>query len=308
MPSELVITREFDAPRDLVWRAWTDPAQLGRWWGPKGMPTHVEKFELKPGGIFHYRMERPEGDWWGRFVFREIKPPEKLVFVSSFSDAKCGLTRAPFWDKWPLEIENIVTMVENAGKTRLRLQGRPLTKDSTELEFFGNQLEGVSQGYGGTLDELRAHVAETLGRSVLIERTLDAPIEMVWEAWTNPKHADQWWGPNGFTNKTEKHELRVGGVWLYTMVGPDGRVFPNRQEYLEIEKPNRLVYKHGDDKNHDMFRATVMFTQVGEKTRVSLSTLFPSKEARDTMVEKVGAIEGGKQHLANLGDYLKGMK
>jgi uncharacterized protein YndB with AHSA1/START domain len=75
-----------------------------------------------------------------------------------------------------------------------------------------------------------------------------------------------------------------------------------------IEKPTRLVYKHGDDKNHDMFRAAVTFTEVGAKTLVSLYTTFPSKQARDTVVEKYGAVEGGKQHLANLAEYLKEMK
>ncbi len=307
MPSKLVITRDFDAPRDLVWRAWTDPEQLAHWWGPKEMPTSVERFDLRPGGTFLYKMKRPEGDWWGKLVYREVRAPEKLVFVSSFSNPKAEVTRAPFWEKWPLEIESTVTMTEQQGRTTVKLVARPVTKDPDELDFFGSVLDNVRTGYGGTFDQLTRHLADCAGRSILIVRTLDAPIDLVWEAWTNPKHADQWWGPNGFTNQTHAHELKVGGVWRYTMVGPDGTAFPNRQEYLVIEKPTRLVYKHGDDKNHEMFRASVTFTPMEGKTRVSLYTMFPTKEARDTVVEKYGAIEGGKQHLANLGDYLKGM-
>ena len=94
---EFVITRTFDAPRELVWKSWTEAERLAQWWGPKGCTIRVVKLEMRPGGIFHYAMQfKPGHDTWGRFVFREIAAPERLVFVNSFSDANGGVTRAPF--------------------------------------------------------------------------------------------------------------------------------------------------------------------------------------------------------------------
>ena len=108
--TEFVITRVFDAPRKLVWNAWTEPGPLGQWWGPKGAKIGVSSSICGPGGIFHYAIQfKPGHDTFGRFIFREIVAPERLVFVNSFSDAEGGITRAPFSQleqKWPLEVLN----------------------------------------------------------------------------------------------------------------------------------------------------------------------------------------------------------
>ncbi len=86
---EFVITRTFNAPRILVWKAWTEPERLTKWWGPKGMPISVHKFDLRPSGVFHYSMRAPDAsDWWGKFVYRKIMAPEKIVFINSFSNEK----------------------------------------------------------------------------------------------------------------------------------------------------------------------------------------------------------------------------
>jgi uncharacterized protein YndB with AHSA1/START domain len=95
--TEFVITRVFDAPRDLVWKAWTEGERLARWWGPKGCTIRVIKFDLRPGGVFHYAMRfGPAPEMFGRFVYGDIEPPQRLVFINSFSDAAGGLMRAPF--------------------------------------------------------------------------------------------------------------------------------------------------------------------------------------------------------------------
>ncbi len=131
--TEFVIARVFDAPRKLVWKAWTEPERLGQWWGPKGCKIRVIKLDLRPGGIFHYAMQfKPGHDMFGRFIFREIVAPERLVFVNSFSDAEGGITRAPFSQleqKWPLEVLNNVTLSEQNGKTTLTLRGAPDQRD-----------------------------------------------------------------------------------------------------------------------------------------------------------------------------------
>ncbi|HET7578973.1 MAG TPA: SRPBCC domain-containing protein, partial [Bacillales bacterium] len=108
--NELVVKRIFDAPRDLVFEAWSQPEHLAEWWGPKGYTMQIAKFDLRPGGIFHYNQRSPEGEEaWGKFDYREIVKPEKLVFTNSFSDEEGNTVRAPFNPAWPLEILNTLT-------------------------------------------------------------------------------------------------------------------------------------------------------------------------------------------------------
>ena len=100
---DFVTTRVFDAPRDLVWKAWTDPERLKEWFGPKGVTIPVCRMDLRPGGTFHYAMRMPNGqDMWGKWTFVEVVAPEKLVLISSFSDEKGGITRHPMSPNWPL--------------------------------------------------------------------------------------------------------------------------------------------------------------------------------------------------------------
>lgn len=121
---------------------------------------------------------------------------------------------------------------------------------------------------------------------------------------TEPAHIDQWWGPNGFTNKTIGHDLRVGGQWKYTMTAADGTVFPNLITYTEVTPIDRLAYDHGDWENPKHFVGSLTFTDVDGGTLITLHSIFPTKEARDLVVEKYGAIEGGKQTLARMEAYL----
>lgn len=161
---EFVITRTFDAPRELVWKAWTEAERLAQWWGPKGCTIRVVKLEMRPGGIFHYAMQfKPGHDTWGRFVFREIAAPERLVFVNSFSDANGGVTRAPFSQlkqAWPLEVLNNLTLTEQKGKTTLTLRAHPINATEEEREMFTGMLESMRQGFGGTFDQLAECLAK----------------------------------------------------------------------------------------------------------------------------------------------------
>ena len=142
-------------------------------------------------------------------------------------------------------------------------------------------------------------------RGIEITRLVKAPRALVWKACTEPKHIDQWWGPNGFANKTIAHDLRVGSQWKYTMTGPDGKVWPNLITYTEVTPIDRLVYDHGDWENPKMFEGSLTFSDVEEGTLITLRTLFPTKEARDFVIEQHGAIEGGKQTLGRLAEYLE---
>ncbi len=161
---EFVVTRVFDAPRELVWKAWTEAERLAHWWGPKGFRLTVARLDLRPGGVFHYGMRSPTGhEMWGKFVYREITPPERLVFVSSFADEQGNTVRAPFSSEWPLEVLSTVTLAEQAGKTTLTMRGVPVNATEAERKTFAAGHGSMRQGWAGTLDQLAAHLAEKRG-------------------------------------------------------------------------------------------------------------------------------------------------
>ena len=167
MPSdrEIVLERVFDAPRDLVFKAWTESERLALWWGPKGFKMLVAKLDLRPGGVFHYCMQAPEGSamggkMWGKFVYREIVSPARLVFVNSFSDEAGGLTRHPLAPIWPLEVLNVLTFAEHQGKTTITLTGIPINVTEAEREIFKSWHKSMQQGFGGTLDQLEQYLAK----------------------------------------------------------------------------------------------------------------------------------------------------
>jgi uncharacterized protein YndB with AHSA1/START domain len=148
------ITRVFDAPRDRVWKAWTEAERLKHWWGPKGFKTHTCKVDLRPGGVFLYGMTAPDGaDIWGKFVYREIQAPRRLVFIVSFSDPKGGVTRHPGSPGWPLEMLSTVTFEEQGGKTRVTVQWLPHDATEAERKTFEEGRDGMKQGWTGTFEQ-----------------------------------------------------------------------------------------------------------------------------------------------------------
>lgn len=153
------VRRTFDAPRELVWRCHTEAAHLANWWGPKGMKTTVARLDLRPGGLFHYRMDLPNGQvWWGRFLFRDIAAPSRLAYVLSFSDESGGITRAPFDDHWPLEVLTVVTLAEKEGGTELTLRGWPLDATEAEREAYLQGFKSMDGGFNATFDQLAAYL------------------------------------------------------------------------------------------------------------------------------------------------------
>lgn len=147
-------------------------------------------------------------------------------------------------------------------------------------------------------------------REIVITRVYDAPRELVWKAWTELEHVAKWWGPQGFTTTTQKRELKPGGVWRYIMHGPDGRDYQNIVTFLEVVPPERLTYKHGGaaDTEPINFQSTVTFEDLGgNRTRLTLRSIFPSQDARDFVIREVNAVEGGKQHLGRLAEHLRTM-
>lgn len=140
-------------------------------------------------------------------------------------------------------------------------------------------------------------------REVVHERELPFPRSLVWKAFTDPAHVNQWWGPDGFNNVEVRMDLRVGGEWTFVMVGPDGTRFPNHSIFTEITPESCIKYDHGDGEKM-WFQTTITLEDTPTGTLVKQRLLFPTKEFRDEVVEKSGAIEGGRQHLAKLEAYV----
>ena len=140
-------------------------------------------------------------------------------------------------------------------------------------------------------------------------RILDAPRDLVWSVWTDPKHLAQWWGPDGFTTTTSSHDFRVGGVWRFVMHGPDGRDYENRITYDEIVPPERIAYHHGggDDVEPVQFKTTVTFADLGAKTRVTFCGVFPSAAERARVIKEYGADKGLVQTLARLAAHVEAL-
>ena len=144
----------------------------------------------------------------------------------------------------------------------------------------------------------------TSDREVVLSRVFDAPRERVFEAWVNPEQIARWWGPNGFTTATQQMDARPGGTWRFVMHGPDGTDYDNKITYREIVPPERLVYDHGDGGDAAGFNVAVTFEDQDGKTRVTMTSRFSSAAERETAIREFGFIEGGRQMLARLGEFL----
>lgn len=153
------ITRTFDAPRAKVWRAWTEAEQLKKWWGPAGFRVDTCTVDLRPGGLFHYGMTAPDGTpMWGKFLYREIDAPRKLVCIVSFSDPQGGTTRHPWSPGWPLHMHSTVLFEEEGGRTKVTIQWLPYEASAEESRTFEEGRDSMKQGWTGTLDQLTRYM------------------------------------------------------------------------------------------------------------------------------------------------------
>jgi uncharacterized protein YndB with AHSA1/START domain len=142
-------------------------------------------------------------------------------------------------------------------------------------------------------------------RELMISRLIERPRDAVFEAFTEVRHLSQWWGPEGFTTTTHTFDFSEGGVWEFTMHGPDGTEYSNWIRWIEIRVPERIVLLHGDGPDDpEQFSSTFLFEERTDGTRVTLRTEFKTKELRARAVKEYGAIEGGNQTLDSLATYV----
>ena len=315
---EFVISRVFEASRELVWRACSEPEHMMRWWGPKGCAMRAASMDFRPGGIFHYCLRVVNGtDMWGKFVYRLIEPPLKIVFVNSFSDESAGVSRHPMVPSWPLELLTTFTLAWDQKKTTVTVKWSPLSPTARERETFEEATPLMQQGWTGTFDQLAAYLPGISGeaavapsmavREVSFMRIIDAPRERVWKAWTEPEQVRQWWGPKYFTNPVCELDVRAGGAIRIDMQGPDGTVYPMTGIYKEATAPERLVFSSAalDKAGTPVLkvRNTVRFFPRGKKTEVALrASVSLATAAAAPYLD--GMQQGWTQSLVRLAAYV----
>lgn len=289
---ELRMSRVFDAPKSLVFEAWSKAEHLSRWFTPAPLTTPSCEVDLRPGGVFRLVMRMPDG----------VEHPMDARFTEVVADERIAFKAKIHGD---LEVQTTVTFAEHDGKTTLRVhQVYSRESDATR---------GAHAGWTQTLDQLAAHVRSraattwALDREIVLARVFDAPRDLVFRAWTERGNIDKWFGPKGFTCVTHEMDVQVGGKWRFDLIAPNGHKFDNRIVFLDIASPERLVFDHGSDKDDDpgKFRVTVTFDAQGDgKTVVTLRQLHPSKQQRDATIG-FGAVELGYQTLDKLAEHLR---
>lgn len=151
---------------------------------------------------------------------------------------------------------------------------------------------------------MKLEETDAADRTMKLQRLIQAPRASVWNAWLNPETLPQWWGPDGFSCRTKRIDLRTGGEWVFDMIGPDGTVFPNHHLYTEVRPQERVEYtllwgengpKHAD--------AWVSFEDEDNATRVTLGMVFTSA-AEFHEAKGFGAEELGQQTLGKLEGFI----
>ena len=156
----LVITRAFNAPRELVWKAFTEKERLEQWWGRPGVTTRVKTLDVRPGGVFLYSQTLLDNSvMWGKWVYREIVPPQRLVSVVSFCEESGKIIRAPFASDWPLEMLAVATFTEHQGKTTISVEATAHGATDAERSTFESGRGNMEQGFNATYDRLDEYLA-----------------------------------------------------------------------------------------------------------------------------------------------------
>jgi uncharacterized protein YndB with AHSA1/START domain len=231
---------------------------------------------------------------WGKWVYREITRPRKLVFVNSFSDAKVGITRHPMAPEWPLELLSTISFDEKGGKTTVTVKWAPINATAAERRTFNDSHASMKGGWGGTLDSLETYLRTAAAKRTLsFTRTFNAPRSLVFKAWTDPKQMAKWFGPRGFTTTITEHDARVGGAMRIEMRGPDGTVYPAKGVFREVVAPERLVL------------TTFALDASGKEVLENLNTVtFTERDGKTTLELRVEVVRA----TAEADPYIAGME
>lgn len=308
--NEIHITREYDAPVKTVWAAWTDPKQVAKWWGPRGFTLTTHSKDLRSGGSWHYTMHGPDGvDYVNKTKYLEVEEFSRLVYDHGGNDEQSPMFRVT------------VEFTEVKNKTKMDMKMTLATPEAAvETRKFIKKAGG-----NATWDRLAEYLAkETSGQDIfVIHRTFDAPIETMFEMWTNPKHFSKWLAPTGFNMEFIRAEIKPGSSTFYVMTGGANIKMYGKTEYLEMKRPEKLVYTQKFcDENEQTSRhpmapiwpetmlTTVLFTEEDEnRSRVTVTweTYGPTtdEELQFFLKERGGMTAGWTGSFDKLEEYLR---
>lgn len=270
--NEIRITRIYDAPVEAVWDAWTDPKKVAKWWGPRGFTLTTHSKDLRPGGHWNYTMHGPDGtDYENKTIYHEVEKCARLVYDHGGNDDRPPLFRVT------------ALFSETKGKTKLEMTMALATPEvAEETRKFIRKAGGNS-----TWDRLAEYLAKEADakEQFVINWTFDAPLDLMYEMWTNPMHVSKWLSPKGFTMEWLKSEIKPGSTTMFMMTnGTDTKMY-GKIKYKELSRPNRLTYEQQfcDEKGNmarhphaptwpETMLTTVVLTAEGpEQTRVTLT-------------------------------------
>ncbi|WP_426321108.1 SRPBCC family protein [Pseudoduganella sp. R-43] len=270
-PNEIRIIRTYDAPVQAVWDAWTDPAQVAQWWGPRGFTLTTHSKDLRVGGTWRYTMHGPDGtDFPNKTTYHVVEPLHKLVYDHGATDDTPPLFRVT------------VLFAEVDGRTRM-----DMTMALADAEAAAQTRQFIRHANGdSTWDRLAEYLGKRLADEdkFVINRSFEAPLETVFDMWTRPEHLARWLPPTGMEMRFLRADIRTGGESLYCMSNAAITMY-GRAHYKEIRRPNLLVYtQQFCDENekiarHPMapvwpetMRTTVQFAaETPERTRVTVT-------------------------------------
>lgn len=307
--NELRISRVYDAPVKAVWDAWTDPKQVAQWWGPRGFTITTHSKDLRPGGHWSYTMHGPDGtDYENKTLYYEVEKYARLVYDHGGNDDRPALFRVT------------VTFDEKNGKTRMEMtMALKTAEEAAEARKFIKKARGES-----TWDRLGEYLAKEIEHKdrFVINRTFDAPLETMYEMWSNPEHFSKWLPPTGMAMKFIEAEVKSGGKTFYSMTDGKDLTMYGRANYLELKRPDRLVYtqqfcdKDGNVSRHPfaplwpetMLTIVTLTAEGPDQTRVTITWEPHGKATPEEIAafvkERGGMTEGWMGSFDKLEAYL----
>jgi len=287
--TEILMTRDFNAPRALVWEMFTKPEHLKQWWGCGFHTNLTVEMDVRVGGTYRYNGKTADGTVVPfKGEYKEIDPPSRIVFTEIYD---VDMAR-----DHPALVTT--TFTEANGKTTMHCLVRYDSKQTRDIVLS----TGMDKGAAASYDEIE-RMLEPLSRLTLT-REFAAPRELVWKAWTDPTQFAKWFGPRGMSVPRVDFDVRPGGALRYEMRGPNGMTMTNLGSFIEVVEPERLVYTERMEQNGVVafeIENTVTFADRDGKTLVTLQ-LRVMRAAKFAPITYAG--EGWKQALDKLGELL----
>jgi uncharacterized protein YndB with AHSA1/START domain len=306
--NEIKLTRLYDAPVKVVWEAWVDPQQVAQWWGPRGFTLTTHSKDFRTGGHWSYTMHGPDGtDYPNTTKYLEVEKFKKMVYDHGANDNSPPMFRVT------------VLFSEIDGRTKLEMTMALPTPEAAE-----NTRKFIKKAGGDSTWDRLAEYLEKEGsgkEKFVINRAFDAPLELMFQMWSDPKHFSKWLAPTGFNMEFIRSDIKPGGSTFYFMTNGSVKMY-GRASYLEITKPDRLVYtQQFCDENEKISRhpmaptwpetmlTTVQLSAEGpDRTRVTITWephgATTPEELATFIKARSGMTQGWTGSLDKLEDYL----